>query len=197
MVEFREMMIRRDIGYVASFEPKDAEVFQKHMYLCNIDNRYSVNPMLKKLDRVYNDQTTDIEPIKVGKSGNKLVNEGLIALAEFQVGKRTRQFNYYGIGESSQAVNIKDDHLYEEVSRLRIPDAGGTFIQRQSTVFYSVFFPKTTPDCEVAETGIMDAKNQSEDRMLLRTVLQGPDQIPHEKDFDTIFVAHVIYSGSV
>lgn len=202
MVEFREMLLRRDIGYVASFEPKDAEIVQRYMDLINLGQR-SPRYLLRKFDKIYDDhrnvllQDKPIEPIKLGKSGNKLVNEGLIALAEFQVGKRTRQFNYYGIGESSQDVNIRDDALLEPVSRLRIPDAGGTFQNRQSTIFYSIFFPKTTPDCTVRETAIFDSGATTNDKMLLRTTLQGPDQIPHKKDFDTIFVAHVIFSGSV
>lgn len=194
-IECREFLQRKDKCYVATFEPKDAIEFQKHMLKVNSDGRYGVNPLLKKLDRVYNDQTTDIEPIKVGISGNKLVNTGLVALSEMQVGKRTRLFDYYAIGESEQPVNIRDLSLYEEVSRLRIPSAGGNFIQRQSTIFYSIFFPKTTNDCTVRETGIYDSSSGG--KLLLRTVLPTLDNIPHKKNFDTIFVAHIIYSGSV
>ncbi len=192
----REFLQRKDIGYVASFEPRYADIAQAHMDRINFG--YSPRPFFKILDKIWDDhRNQEFEVIKLAKSGNKLVNEGLIALAEMQAGKRTKTFDYYVIGESNQGVSIRDDHLYDECARIRIPDAGGTFIQRQSTVFYSVFFPKTIPSCEVSETAIVDADKQATDKMLLRTVLPEVDNIPHKKDFDTVFVAHVIFSGSV
>ncbi len=200
MLQIREFIQRKDIGYVALFEPKDAQVVQKYMDLINI-GRVQPEHLTKKFDRFYNDQTVTIhdkpfEPIQVAISGNKIVNEGLIALAEFAIGKRTKRFEYYAIGESDQGVSVRDDKLYDHHSRLRISDAGGTFIQRQSTIYYSLFFPKTTNDCTVRETGIFDSSSESNDKMLLRTVLPEQDQMKHIKNRTTIFVAHIIYSGS-
>ena len=200
-MEVREFVIRRDIGYIASFDPKDAELVQKFMDRINIQE-YRIQSLFDKLDRVYDDHKVNLygkpfEPINMAKSGNKIVNEGLVALAAYQVGKRTKRFDFYAIGESSQAVNIRDDHLYDEVTRLRISDGGGTFIQRQSTIFYSLFFPKTLQDCTVSETGIVDSGDPVNDTMLLRTVVPTIDRIPHKKNFDLVFVAHVIFSGSV
>jgi|SRR6187431_1250971 len=199
-MQIREFLQRKDIGYAALFEPKDAQVVQKYMDLINI-GRVQPEHLTKKFDRFYNDQTVTIqdkpfEPLAVGISGNKLVTEGLIALAEFAVGKRTKTFEYYAIGESDQGVSIRDDRLYDHHSRVRVTSVGGTFIQRQSTIFYSVFFPKTTSDCTVRETGIFDSSSESNDKMLLRTVLPEKDQIKHFKNRTTIFVAHIIYSGS-
>lgn len=201
-MEVREFLLKRDIGYAATFDLKDAELVQKFMNRINIQE-YRVQSLYDKFDRFYDDHKPKIygkpfEPTQMAKSGNKLVNEGLIALAEFQVGKRTRQFNHYVIGEDDTTVSVTDDHLYDEVSggRVNIPQSGGNFIQRQSTIFYAVFFSKTVVDCTVKETGIVDAMTQTSDRMLLRTILPSP-YIKHAKNFDTIFVGHIIYSGSI
>ena len=200
-MEWRQSVIYKDKAYAAIFDPKDAELVQKYMDFIR-RNEYLVENLYDKLDRYHNDQTVTLydkpfEPIDFFKGGNKLVNEGLIALAEFQVGKRTRQFTYYVIGDDNTSVSPTDDHLYGECARAHIPASGGTFVQRQSTIYYSLFFSKTIPDCKVAETGIVDTSSQSTDRMLLRTVLPDADVMNHKKNFDSIFVGHVIYSGSV
>lgn len=200
-MEERSYVVRRDIGYGASFDLKDAELVKRYQARCNIQE-YRIQSLFDKFDRFYDDHKPKIygkpfEPIQMAKSGNKLVNEGLIALAEFQVGKRTKQFNYYVIGDDDTTVSVTDDHLFGECARVHIPTAGGTFIQRQSTIFYSTFFAKTIADCDVKETGIVDASTQATDKMLLRTVFPLNQEIRHRKNFDTTFVAHIIFSGSV
>ena len=200
-MECREFLQRKDIGYVASFDPNDDLLVQKFMNRANIQE-YRVQHLIDKFDRFYDDHKPKIygkpfEPIKMTKKGNKLVNQGLIALAEMQVGKRTRIFDYYVIGENSQTVSIQDQGLIDQCAITRITTSGGNIIQRQSTVFYSVFFDRFIPDCTVRETGIVDSE-LGNSKLLLRTVLPNTvDQIPHRQSFDTIFVAHVVYSGSV
>lgn len=196
-LEIREYLHRKDIGYVASFDPSDTEFIKKQQFLVNVgvlDVKYFFN----QFERFWNDQTTpNFEPRKVGKSGNKLVNEGLTALAEMQVGARSKTFGVYAIGEGAQAVSPRDDALYDEVARLDIKGNGGTIRNRGSTVYYSLFFPKTIADFDVKETAILDSLSESDDTMLLRTVLPTAEIIEHDKDFDDIFVGHIIYSGSV
>lgn len=196
-MKFREALIRKDIGYVASFEPKDSDIIKKQMRLVQLG---ILDPKIffDQFERFRNDQTTpNFEPRKVGKSGNKLVNEGLTALAEMQVGLRTKTFGVYAIGEGAQAVSPRDDELYDEVSRLNILQNGGTVRNRGSTCYYSLFFPKTIDDFTVRETAILDSLVVTNDTMLLRTVLPAAEVVEHDQDFDDIFVGHIIYSGSV
>lgn len=196
-MQYRSKIMRKDIGYLATFDDKEAAIVQTEMDRINAG--YSFRGLTDVLDRCWNDhRNLAFEPIKLTKQGNKLVNEGLIALAEMQVGKRTRRFDYYVIGEGTTPVNIRDDTLDDEHSRVRIPDAGGTFVQKQSTIFYSVFFNKGIPDGTISESAIVDAKDTVADRMLLRTVIpNAADYIPHFKTFDTVFMAHLVFSGSV
>jgi len=193
----REFLCRKDIAYAAAFDPKDTYVIKKDMKLVQL-GRKSPKTFFKNFERYYNDQTTpNFEPLKLGRSGNKLVNEGLTQLAASQVGKSSRVFNVYAIGKGEAAVNIRNDALTDEITRINILDNAGTLINRGTTCYYSVFFPKTISDVTVKETAILDSLIQSEDLMLLRTLFPPADQIPHVKDRDDIFVGHIIYSGSV
>lgn len=198
MVTCREFLQRKDIAYAASFEPKDAERVQNEMN--KIDHTHGdPKSFFKQFDKVYDDhRLANFEPIKVLKAGNKLLNEGLIALAEMQMGRRTKIFSVYGIGEGTTPVNIRQFGLVNQVGpRLDIRQNGGTITNRQSTCYYSVFFPKTTDTCTISETAIFDKLLPQDDRVLLRTLFPNGDYLEHRKDRDTIFVAHIIYSGSV
>ena len=194
-MQVRDYLQRKDIGYVATFEPKDSLLIKKSMQLMNL-GYIDPKQFFKQFDRSYYDKTCDIDPIQVSRSGNKLVNEGLTALAEMMVGARTKTFNIYAIGQGNKTVTPKDDRLDDEVARLNITDNGGTIRQRGSTVYYSLFFPKTIADFDVKETAILDGLIDTDDKMLLRTVLPSGEVIEHDKDIDDIFVGHIIYSGS-
>lgn len=197
MTEVREFLQRKDIAYAAAFDPKDTYLVKKDMQLVQA-GIYDPEYFFNKFERFWNDQTTvNFEPLQVGRSGNKLVNEGLIALAEMQAGKRQKIFNIYAIGKGKTAVSIKDDALVDEITRLEIVPNGGTLLNRGSTMYYSLFFPKTIADVDVSETAILDSLVNTADTMLLRTVFPTAEIIEHDKDFDDIFVGHIIYSGSV
>ena len=197
MTEVREFLCRKDIAYAAIFEPKDSYQIKKDMKLVQA-GIYDPEYFFGKFERYYNDQTTiNFEPLQLGKSGNKLVNEGLTELAAIQMGRSNRIFDVYAIGKGEAAVNIRNDALTDEITRISIPDNAGTMINRGTTCYYSVFFPKTITSVTVKETAILDSLLPTDDRMLLRTLFPTADQIPHVKDVDDIFVGHIIYSGSV
>jgi hypothetical protein len=197
MLDVREFIQRKDIGYAASFEPQDSEFIKKQQLLVNL-GVLSPKEFFSQFERHYNDQTTpNFEPIQLGKSGNKLTNEGLTALAEMQVGKRQKIFGVYSIGEGTVSTNVRDTELVDEITRIDIIDNAGTILNRGSTTYYSVFFPKTISTITVGETAILDSLDSTSDVMLLRTVFPEADRVTHTINFDEIFVGHVIYSGSV
>lgn len=196
-IDVREKLIRKDIAYAAIFDERDVPFVKKQQTMMNLG---LLNPeeFYGQFERYYQDKSVEsFEPLEIGKSGNKLVNEGLIALAEMQVGKRSKTFGVYAIGEGTASVNIRDDALNDEVSRLDIIQNGGTIMNRGSTCYYSLFFPKTTASVVVTETAILDSLNTSTDTMLLRTLFPVADRITHTVNLDEIFVGHIIYSGSI
>ena len=195
-IEFREALIRRDIAYGAVFDPNDVPRLKIIHKLIQLGQ---VHPMayLGQLDRVYNDQTSVLEPLEVTITGNKIVNEGLEALAACMVGERSQMFGMYAIGTGTTDVSIRDDALDDELSRVDIIDEGGFVINRGTTCFFSVFFPKTIPNAVVSETAILDSMDTADDTMLLRTKFPTNEYLTHTKNLDNISVAHVIFSGSV
>ncbi len=202
-IEERHAILYKDIAFGALFDPKDTFAYKKFHKKIQREDVHP-NAWFNKLKRVYNDQTVydDItkryfEPINVTITGNKLVNEGLTAMAQCMVGKRSKMFGVYAIGGSSASVNAKDDRLIDEVARLDILDNGGFVINRGTTCYYSLFFPKTLATKTIKETAILDSLNSGTDIMLLRTVFPSNETLPHQKDFDDISVGHIVLTGSV
>ena len=201
MKSVRSKIVRKDIGYAAIFSDYDTIQIKKEMELVQLGIR---NPFtfFNRFDRYYDDQTVYLgkgkffEPEQMTKKGNKLVNEGLTSLAQCQVGTSSTIFNVYAIGSGEESVSIRNDVLSNEISRLKILDNGGTLLSRGSTVFYSLFFPKTIATVNVSETAILNSLIPDQDLMLLRTKFPTGDYIQHTININDIFVGHVIYSGS-
>lgn len=202
-MDYRHAVLYKDIAFGALFDPKDTFSYKKFHKKIQREDVHP-NAWFNKLRRVYNDQTVYddttkryFEPTHVTISTNKLVDEGLTAQAQSIVGRRTKMFGVYAIGGSAVSVNPKDDRLIDEVSRLDIISNGGFVINRGTTCYYSLFFPKTLGTKTIKETGIFDSLNKNTDIMLLRTVFPSNETLPHNKNSDDISVGHIILIGSV
>lgn len=203
MSDFREALMMKDEAFIGTFHPHEARKYQREFNLINT-RQLDPNIWFDKLRRVHNDQTVfdDLtkryfEPIDVGIWGNKLVNEGLERIAESIVTGQGKNFDNYAIGEGLTSVNIRDTQLADEITRLDILSNGGIATNRGTTIFYSLFFPKTVRSATVTETAINDRLDQNIDNMLLRTLFPTSEQQVHVKNLDSIYVGHIIYLGSV
>jgi len=158
-----------------------------------------------KLDRVYNDQTTglDFEPIHVGKSRNKVVNDGMLRIAEFttnSLGLNTQLFTGSGVyvtiasGTGTIPVYSSDSELQFENARVQF-GAEGFSLAAGTVMRFGGFFSPSIPSATISESGVFD--DFTAGVMLYRTVYNPADQAVHVLDQDYYTISHAIYQQSV
>lgn len=159
-----------------------------------------------KLARTWNDQTIDdpeFEPIQVGMSRNKVVNDGLVRIAELVTGSvglnsgfgsSNGFFTYFAAGSGTNAVSASDYQLQAEVTRVGLASSGYQ-TAAGSIMRFGGFFSPTVASCTVNEAGVFDDPNSG--TMLFRTVFPAGQGITHTVNVDFFTISHSIFSYSV
>lgn len=146
----------------------------------------------EKLDRVYNDQTTDIEPLEVDKSRNKIVNDGLVRVAEQITGQTNALWTHLAVGSGISPVSMSDSFLQSEIERVAL-GTDGFQSPAGSVVRFGGFFSPSVSSALITESAVLD--DPTEGTMLYRTVYS--TGINHVVNNDFFSVAHSIYQISV
>ena len=203
MTDYRQALMMKDEAFIGTFHPHESRNYKREFHLIST-GQIDPNIWFNKLRRVHDDQTVfdDLtkryfEPIDVGISGNKLVNEGLELIAESIITGQGKNFDNYAVGRGTTSVNIRDTQLADEIIRLDIKDNGGFALNRGTTLFYSLFFPESVISATVTETAINDRLDKTIDNMLLRTLFPSNEYQIHVKGLDSIYAGHIIYLGTV
>lgn len=157
-----------------------------------------------KLERAFNDQTTDseFEPLTVVKSKNKVVNDGLVRIAELATGSvginsgssGNGYFTHFAAGSGSNPVSASDYALQQEVARVGL-GSDGFQTAAGSIMRFGGFFAPTIASCTVTESGVFDDPNAGV--MLFRTIYSGSSIISHTVNADYMTLSHSIYQNSV
>ena len=84
----------------------------------HIEKYLLITEFEQKLDRYWNDQTTDIEPIAMTVKFDRVLNAGRTLAASIITGERSDRFDYLALGTSQVGVSDADYRLYAEVLRV-------------------------------------------------------------------------------
>lgn len=198
-----------DASYFYTFHLDDFEIVRKFCIL----GRYDINAVLEWhncLERWCNDQTVSlcerpIKPIQIERSLDRVVNEGLEAIAASIVAGSGGDdsggtFPYRSIGDGTVPVVLPSDKtLANEVDRINVlTNKEGGSISRDGSTIYSVGNHSKsipTPDGSgFTECGIQSNDKQSNDLMLDHSKFVTP--IPHTQDADAPGSTTVIYMCS-
>jgi len=200
------------IEYLATWDIVDMEDTKRFFRLVDIlkgarDKKCIslVEAFEKKLERVLNDQTTgpDFEPLHVGKAGNKVVNDGMLRIAEFttnSLGMNTQLFTGSGVyvtiasGTGTIPVSSADSELQFENARVQF-GAEGFSLAAGTVMRFGGFFSPSIPSATISESGVFD--DFTAGIMLYRTVYNPADQAVHVLDQDYYTISHAIYQQSV
>jgi len=158
-----------------------------------------------RMARFWADQTVEheFEPLEIGISKNKVVNDGLVRVAELVTGtvglnsgfqQSTGFFSYNAVGSGTNPVSASDYQLQAEVARVGLADSGFQTAAGQIMRFGGFYAPSTV-SCTVNESGVFDDPNSGV--MLYRTVFPLGQGITHTVNVDFFSVAHSIYQYSV
>lgn len=157
-----------------------------------------------RLDRVYNDQTANgYEPLEVAKTKNRVVNDGLVRIAELVTGTvglnsgfqtSTGYFSHFACGSGTNPVSASDYQLQAEIARVGISDSGYMTAAGQIMRFGGFFAPSTV-SCTVNEAAVFDDPNSG--IMLFRTVFPSGQGLTHTVNVDFFSCAHAVYAYSV
>ena len=194
-----------DASYMYNFHLDDFDTVRKF----NILGRYDVRANIewhKCLERWYQDQTVTIadrtfKPIKIVRTLDRIVNEGMIQIANAICGLGTiSSFDWRVIGDGDiDLPSLADTTLSNEVDRINVNETpeGGS-LSRDGTTIYSVGnHSKETPtpeNGEFTECGMVSDSSTTNDKMLDHSVFSDP--IQHTQNVDSPGSTTVIYMCS-
>ena len=196
-----------DLGYQMLFDPKDYEkLFKFYQYiklarqLGKLDLKNELIEYYEQfLARKYQDKTVSYEfipePYKIGYKPDRVVFNGLERIADLTTGISGKTFRYYAIGTGSTRVLPSDQFLDFEEHRVPIGETGYAESKGSSMVF-AANFPTTLQSMSVTEAGIFDSMSAGA-TMLLRTLYEGTNIIPHVFNQTFVAVSHFVYQLSV
>ena len=199
--EFKQCKTRviyLDASYIYNFDVNDFDVVKKFNLLGRYDPR--VAPEWHKcLERFYGDQTVTfggqvVKPIQIERSFDKIVSEGLMAIAGCLTGDDSMSFEFRGIGEGVDITPVASDQvLGDEIDRINVNTApdGGSMSRDGSTIYSIGNHKKSIPSASVTECGIFSEQEPADDMMLDHSVFEDP--IVHVQDADVIGSTTVIY----
>jgi hypothetical protein len=191
------------VGYCASWDLDSlsymTKLFNKIRHATKEKDFYNVmiytGSFNDKLDRLWHDQTVDdkeFEPLEVVKSTNRIVNDGLVRIAELVTGSNHALWTHLAVGSGGNQVSMSDSFLQTEIERVGLTSDG--FQSAAGSVMrYGGFFAPSVSSCQVLEAGVFD--DPTEGIMFFRTVY--PTGITHVVNSDFFSVAHSIYQVSV
>ena len=204
--ESKTRIIYLDASYLYSFHLDDFQYVRKLNLLVRRDPLH-VREWHKLLERWYNDQTVRdsngyaIKPIKISRSFDRVVNEGLEMLAGVITGSSgAGVFEYRTIGDGAISdASPSDRALSSEIDRINVnttPEGGS--LSRDGTTIYSVGnHSKSVPtpaNGEFTECGMHNTDNELTDEMLDHSIFA--DGVPHTQNADAPGSTTVIYMCS-
>ena len=193
-----------DVNYLHAFDVSDMPYISK---LCRLP-RYEPKKAIewhRLLERLYNDQTVldnfnrPIKAVKVLRSFDKIVNEGLEMIAQCLIGSSTSIFKFHALGQGEDLTQAfpADDELVDEISRIDVTQTtdGGSLSVDGSTVYIVGNHPASLADTTITEAGVFDAALATDDIMLDHTVFA--EGIDHVKNEDQQGATLIIYMCGV
>jgi hypothetical protein len=140
--------------------------------------------------------------LTVTKSKNKVVNDGLVRIAELVTGSvglnsstsGNGYFTHFAAGSGSNPVSASDYQLQQEVARVGL-GSDGFQTAAGSIMRFGGFFAPTIASCTVTESGVFDDPNAGV--MLFRTIYSGTAIVNHTVNADFFTLSHSIYQNSV
>jgi hypothetical protein len=194
---------RKGIGYIALWDQEDlpyiVKLFSKIRHATRDHDFYATKFLTEgfndRLDRIYCDQTVDdkeFEPLEVDKSSNRVVNDGLVRIAELVTGANNALWTHLAVGGGGNKVSMSDSFLQTELQRVGL-NSDGFQSAAGSVMRYGAFFSPSVSTSQILEAGVFD--DPTEGVMFFRTVY--PTGITHVVNADFFSVAHSIYQVSV
>lgn len=191
---------RKGIGLCASWDLRSYKYVKK---IFERIRRTRVDTFHDALLRVYNDQTVEkeFEPVAVDMSTNKVVNDGLVRIAELVTGtvglnsgfgSSSGYFTHFACGSGSNAVSASDYQLQAEIARVGLADSGFQ-TAAGSIMRFGGFYPPSIASATINEGAVFDDPNAG--IMLFRTVY--PQGVTHVVNVDFYTLSHSIYQYSV
>lgn len=185
----------KGIGYLATWDLKDYEYVRKlFQTIRNTRSGELATNFNDRLERVWNDHFIGnwFEPIEVVRGGNRIVNDGLVRVAEMITGQSSALWTHLAVGNGSSPVSMSDSFLQSEIERVALGTDG--FQQPAGSVLrYGGFFSPSVNSSLISEAGVFD--DPTEGIMMFRTVYASP--INHVVNVDFFSVSHSIYQVSV
>jgi len=203
----KNRIIFLDTSYLYTFHPDDFEIVSKF----NILGRYDLRAVIEWhscLERWLSDQTVTlanktIKPIAIARSFDRIVNEGLEAIAAVITtgsAEETETFSFRSIGDGTVAAVLPSDKvLAHEVDRINVFTAkeGGSLSRDGSTIYSIGNHSKSIPtpaNGVFTEIGMHSTDSPSTDKMLEHSKFITP--VPHVQDADGPGTTTVIYMCS-
>lgn len=197
-------MIFLDANYLYTFHLDDFEIVKKFNILGRYDTS-AVKEWHRCLERWLQDQTVilgdkTIKPIKISRSLDRVVNEGLELIAGCITGGSSAIFNFRGIGDGDIGdPSPADLTLYNLVDMIDVNTSveGGSLTRDGSTVYSIGNHSKGVPtpaNGVFTECGMFDAEDEAIAAMLDHSAFADP--VPHEQNADAPGSTTVIYMCS-
>jgi len=209
LINFKEAKTRiiyLDASYLYTFDLSDFNYIRK-LCLLNRTNILHVKEWHRLLERWYNDQTVRmygnmniIKPIKISRTFDRVVNEGMEMIAGCLTGAGDAIFNFRTIGDGDiDEPSPSDMILVHEVDRIDVnTDPEGGSLSRDGSTIYSIGNHSKdlpTPDNgEFTECGMHNTNSPTTDRMLDHSVFADP--VPHTQFADAPGSTTIIYMCS-
>src|ERR1051325_2367997 len=199
-------IIYLDASYLYSFHLDDFPEIRKLCLLTRYDHSLAVE-WHRLLERWYQDQTVRInerliKPIKISRTFDRVVNEGMESVAGAICGDSTvASFPFRSIGDGAVSfASPSDKILTNEIDRIDVNETpeGGSLSRDGSTVYsignHSADIP-TPANEEFTECGMHSTDSETTDQMLDHSIF--PDPVPHVQFADAPGSTTVIYMCSV
>ena len=183
------------IGYLARWDIKDYDFVRK--IFANIRLRSSLaTDFNDNLERIWNDHKIlwpcRFMPNEIVKGGNKIVNDGLVRIAEMVTGTSPPLWTHMAIGTGGNRVSASDSFLQTELARVAL-GTDGFQSPAGSVMRYGGFYAPSVASGTIFEAAVFD--DPTSGVMFFRTVY--PNPITHVVNNDFLSVAHSIYQVSV
>lgn len=203
--EFKTRIFFLDASYLYTFHLDDFVEVRKF----NLLGRYDIKANIEWhncLERWYQDQTVTIggrtfKPIKISRTLDRVVNEGMEMVANFVVGVGgANAFDCRGIGDGDiDEPSLGDEDLENRIDLINVnstPEGGS--ISKSGTIIYSIGNHSkevATPDNNVfTECGMFDDTNVSRMHMFDHSTFDDP--VEHTQGIDSPGSTTVVYMCS-
>ena len=192
--ESKTRVIYLDASYLYTFHLSDMDYVRKLHKLMQYDSR-NVVEWHAQLERWFNDQTVNLpfKPIQISRTFDRVVNEGLEAIAGAITASDPDAFNWRGIGQGEGEALPSDRTLIDEIDRLNVFESveGGVLTRDGSTVYSVGNHIKSVPSATVTECGMFTTGTSADDKMFEHSMFEDP--VVHVQNADSIGSTTVIY----